>query len=577
MTRGDEPLVQSAQLAASFRDGTLHLDALEAVAQGFRLTLTGEAGAGLLPASAPEPLRRSLGGDARAHAHLSIVRADEASSGTKGEPLSVEADLETDALSLESVRAKATVTGLVVEVQDVRLRPDRDFTLELAAGLLTLPTVVWHGGDNDLRTSEAPYACPREEDPSRRRPWTWRPRERSTFGCSRPSVEASRRGASRTWTPTCRARPRCRDVNGSLSLEAAVFRYRPWRISLDDVSARLLATPGRLVLESLAGTLNGGTLEGKGELRLSGAKPSGGQVALTLTGAALDWPKGFRGALDGGLELQRRCRGTSAERQPDPGQRRLQGRSPHAGARGEAIPEHRGRRDLLAVRRPGPRRAHQGRERGQGGHALRRVSVLVGPAGHGHRRRATPPGRSSPRGRRLHLLERAALRPGARGPHLEPDRRPRPLRRVARHHPGLELHRDRPVLRAAHQRRRRALVQPSPVGKRDRFPPHHRQYDIGRKRLAGARHRLRERPGQPGESGRPRQRAHRERRRDQPPELRSHARGLRDQPRPAPDHHEAPGLQPRGHGLLEPLRVGQDDDLRRLEAVPRRRGAGRAA
>ena len=108
MTRGDEPLVQSTRA----RGFVPRRDSSPGGPGGGRPGLPADPHRrGRQPVSspllAPEPLRRSLGGDARARAHLSIVRADEASSGTKGEPLRVEADLETDALSLERVRAKA--------------------------------------------------------------------------------------------------------------------------------------------------------------------------------------------------------------------------------------------------------------------------------------------------------------------------------------------------------------------------------------------------------------------------------------------------------------------------------------
>ncbi|HEY5908302.1 MAG TPA: translocation/assembly module TamB domain-containing protein, partial [Vicinamibacteria bacterium] len=87
-------------------------------------------------------------------------------------------------------------------------------------------------------------------------------------------------------------------------LEGALLSYRPWRLRLDDLSASLEAERGRLVLKSLSGVMNGGTLSGGGSIELEGFRARKGALELTLDGATLDWPKGFQGGLDGHLTLQ---------------------------------------------------------------------------------------------------------------------------------------------------------------------------------------------------------------------------------------------------------------------------------
>ena len=301
--RGLWPL-RDVRLEARYADGALQVDRFEGRARRYRFELTGRAGGGLVPREAvPAPFRGWLGGDSLGQARLAVTSEGRRPEAVGDEPLHVTATLETDGPGRDRLRGQAHIEALALELQGAELQPEHPFDLDLRDGRITMPTVSWRGGSNDLRVGG-----------SLRLPPAGTPLGESAVEATAAGIldlrvlSALGRGVEGGGLATLEARLRgpVREpkVEGSLRFEGAVLRHRPYRLFLDDLSGTIRATNGALALESFTGTLNGGTLEAKGELQLGGLEPRGGSVALSVAGAALDWPPGFRGAFDSALELR---------------------------------------------------------------------------------------------------------------------------------------------------------------------------------------------------------------------------------------------------------------------------------
>ena len=346
-----EVLLQGVALGADFRDGTLRLARLDAEIQGPAPDrdrrgrsrppdVVGRAGCGMARRRCARPLRgdppRSPAAAGRAPGGPTGVR------GAEGEALPdarrttrlarsgrcwIEASLETKAGALRSVRGRAEVRGLGFSVQGVPLRQDQPFTIELENGRLTLPEVSWKGGETDLRLGGGILLA---EDVARlhesaldlRAQRGPRPPRAQRAG---PGPRGGRRG------PPADGRDRhLRPARSSWATSACKTRSSPtgrgasaWTIS-PPTSPR---KPGQIAVESLSGTLNGGSLTGRGVLELGAGRPRRGEVEVEIAGANVDWPEGFRGSLDGTLALRGTDAGPVLAGDLTPGQRGLPGRS----------------------------------------------------------------------------------------------------------------------------------------------------------------------------------------------------------------------------------------------------------
>jgi autotransporter translocation and assembly factor TamB len=170
-----------------------------------------------------------------------------------------------------------------------------------------VPEVTWKGGETDLRLRGGILLS---EDWARLRESALDLRAHGVLdlrmlNALARGLEAGGVARLQTAVNGTLARP---SLQGDLRLQDAVVSYRPWRLRIDDLSAALTAHPGRVTVEGLSGTLNGGSLTGGGALELVGGQPRRGQVQLEIAGANVDWPEGARGLLEGTLAL----RGTEA-------------------------------------------------------------------------------------------------------------------------------------------------------------------------------------------------------------------------------------------------------------------------
>ena len=95
-------------------------------------------------------------------------------------------------------------------------------------------------------------------------------------------------------------------VSGTLRVDRAGVRMASPAIEVGDLTASIRMEPGALILDSFAGTLNGGSLEAGGTLAYSGTTPGALSLDVDFDEVAMETPEGLQTLSRGGIEIRTR-------------------------------------------------------------------------------------------------------------------------------------------------------------------------------------------------------------------------------------------------------------------------------
>jgi outer membrane protein assembly factor BamA len=196
---------------------------------------------------------------------------------------------------LDAIVADGTVTGATLRVSDITLRQPRPATIAVRRGAFGVSDLAWVGPNTDLTTSAG-----------------------VEFGRGAPVYDFSADGvfdlrvlgpvAGGRMAGTVRGQVFGRGQSGAvawgghLEIEDGAVLLRRQQIALLDVQTTLDLFEDRLRITGFSGRLNGGTVEGGGEIA-SLEEGLRGQAVATLRGVGLEFPEGTRHDLDGELTL----------------------------------------------------------------------------------------------------------------------------------------------------------------------------------------------------------------------------------------------------------------------------------
>jgi outer membrane protein insertion porin family len=100
------------------------------------------------------------------------------------------------------------------------------------------------------------------------------------------------------------------NIEGFATLQGAELLIRDPRLLFSEVHGTVRFSGGQMTVEEFTGTLNGGSLEASGSMRLPGRGTPAGQIAIKVGGALFDAPRGFRSMVDANLTLAGRQQDT---------------------------------------------------------------------------------------------------------------------------------------------------------------------------------------------------------------------------------------------------------------------------
>lgn len=306
---------EDVSLAASYRDGLLTLDELRGRSPAVRAVARGSATGSLLAGWLPERLAGAVAGrPAHGALHVELDAGPAPAQAAPGAAAKVGAeavgaavvgDFETDAPDLRRLRGALVLSRARLQAETATIEQVGEGRIEIADGRLRLLGLAWRGPESELRVS-GEVRLP-EGLPASQAELALAANGRldlRLLGALASGVEAGGAATVELAVDGPAAAPR---LHGSVDVSNGLLRYRPKRLWLDALAGRLALEGGTLRIETLTGSLNGGTFEARGALSLAGLSLGSGRIDATTRGATLDWPRGFLGEMDADLALEIRA------------------------------------------------------------------------------------------------------------------------------------------------------------------------------------------------------------------------------------------------------------------------------
>ncbi|WP_031495782.1 translocation/assembly module TamB domain-containing protein [Bryobacter aggregatus] len=271
----------NANLLATAANGVFKIQSLNATALSAAITGSGDIPFALLP---PEvPLVRSTA-IAPAALELSVRNLDLSKLPNVPEELKgrVSATLDASATraSLDAVEARLTVNTFNVDYNQVHIEQDGLSSIRYANGVATVEKLAIKGPQTQLALTGSAS----EKRIDAKLSGSTDISLLTLFSSDLRSRGASSIEITATGTP---ANPQ---VSGFFELKDGEIAFPSPRIAAENLNARLDLTNNQLVVSSLKGDLNGGTLSGGGALGWTNGQLSGEGLTLSTRNVYLDFP-----------------------------------------------------------------------------------------------------------------------------------------------------------------------------------------------------------------------------------------------------------------------------------------------
>ena len=299
----DFPTVRNLAVDATFDGSMLNVQRLTGDWQGGGIEGTASIPRGVLEARSGAPA-----GTAKGFAKLRVVGLTEqafapwfsrATLSQIGARLSASLDAEITRASLDGVTAQLTfdeANFLIAGVQVQQARPSR---LTFNNGVLTADDVVWDAEGSQLALTGTARLVPADKpvlDFAVR--GTGDLRILSAFA---PTVAT---GGSAKINVGIGGTPSAPVFSGRIDVFDAEVLIREPRIVISELGGTIALDGRRVLFDNFTGSANGGTVLLDGGFLLDGTRVSGGQLAIGISGAALEYPRGLQSESDAVLTLR---------------------------------------------------------------------------------------------------------------------------------------------------------------------------------------------------------------------------------------------------------------------------------
>ena len=312
---GDQPAVTDVTLRATLRDGSFHLDTLQASWAGAAIDGSAELPLDLvLDALSGQSVQRGRPGRIRARIGgiTPAVLAgylDPETLGRISGHASADADLELPALRLESARGRVTLPDAAFVVSGIPFAQHRPTEIVIEEGRATIGAFTWGNETTEIRASGS---LELGGDPTANLTVGGDLDLRAAGALLPALAEAGITAAGSAQLAAVVSGPASApDVRGTVRITGGEVRLPEPPVAVTDVNGTLLLTGDSVTTRDLAGNANGGRVAISGGWTF-GATSADNGFTITGDGLALDVPRGLQseadvvlraGETDGGIAL----------------------------------------------------------------------------------------------------------------------------------------------------------------------------------------------------------------------------------------------------------------------------------
>lgn len=300
---GAQPPVQDLNLRATYENAVLTLEGLGATWQGAQVSARGRLPVTLLVDELPGRLGPSAP-SGPVHLEVDVTSiTPEALTGfldadtlaDLGGELAVSIDIESDELTLESLRGALIITDGAITLAGIPLEQRRETRAEIADGQLRVAAFDW-GNDQDYFTVGGTVDLGAEVAADLTVTAELDLRALSAF-MTAAATEGDALLIANIQGPLDDP-----VINGTVELTGVGLRMAEPRLVVSNLNGALFLTSDAVQLYELIGEANGGPLRISGALQLDGLTPEG-EILLVGRGIAMEAPEGLRTEVDTDVNL----------------------------------------------------------------------------------------------------------------------------------------------------------------------------------------------------------------------------------------------------------------------------------
>ncbi|MGE0394304.1 MAG: translocation/assembly module TamB domain-containing protein, partial [Vicinamibacterales bacterium] len=310
VTWPDTPAVTDVATTITLRNGVVDVPAVNALWQGGRLNAQARVPLRFLQSYLPAALVPDGGvaqggaqDSATARVRLDRLTPELAAPWVDAATLAdltgratVELDLSAERPEIDAVTGTLRIPQLEMQAHGVPIEQRRPTRIELASGRVRVADWEWSlAGSPLVVTGTAGLAADG--------PLDLRVDGRvdmAMLGLVIPNGVADGTGALAL---SLRGTTSAPVADGTVTLSDVELQVSDPRIGLSGLTGSILFQPGRIELQRVTGTLNGGQITLAGGLEYTGTTLTGGRVTLEASHAALDVPEGVRSEVNAALAL----------------------------------------------------------------------------------------------------------------------------------------------------------------------------------------------------------------------------------------------------------------------------------
>jgi len=308
-TRPDLPPVQAIGLEATYASGVIAIDDARAVWQGAEMSASGEVPVAVFGDAVPVAHLATLPpapGPARVALEVTGLTAsalapflDRETLGQIAGQIDLTATLEADALDAARVSADVTFDRASVELARVPLGQTAPTHLRLADGRLDVVSWNWAGAGNRLDVTGGVDVA--GDAPTMDLGLTGS-LDLRMIGAFASGVAVAGRAAIDLRATGPAAQP---NIDGEVTVVSGDLVMRDPNVAITDLNGALVFAGGRITLEDVTGTANGGTIAAGGTMAYEGFTPTDGSLWIRGRGLALAVPENLRTEIDADLTLSK--------------------------------------------------------------------------------------------------------------------------------------------------------------------------------------------------------------------------------------------------------------------------------
>jgi len=285
------------ELALALKEDALVLERASASLVSGKLELAGRLPLGLLPLELPPVFPRTRA-PARFELKLQDVPLGELGyrpGGVSG-TLDLRASGEAPALEAAALRADVTLDRLRLAIKDYAVETAEPSTIRVGGGVARTERFRLTGPKTELRASGS-LALTGD------RALDVRLDGRTDASILAFLSDQARAAGETRLALTLGGTLAAPELTGSVTVAGGELRLREPRIEAEGLEARVSLTPSRAAIETLRGTLNGGSFNARGGFSYSGPEIRDVRIAAAAENVFVEFPEGFKSLANAGIDI----------------------------------------------------------------------------------------------------------------------------------------------------------------------------------------------------------------------------------------------------------------------------------